>query len=111
MIPLPSVDIFNVDIDIGDFGSRCICVYNPVFSLRVALVAVFFTIMVIVPRLSGIRTEGATLYSVIATVGASAAETGNAHAARMRTAMRHHLIEEMSGTVPASFGIFPVFGN
>ena len=51
-------DIFDVDIDVRDFGGRSIWVYNPVFSLMVALVAVFLTIMVMVPRLSGISTEG-----------------------------------------------------
>jgi hypothetical protein len=80
----------------------------PVFSRRVALVAVFFTVTVVVPRLSGIRTEGDTLYSVIVTVGTSAADTGNAHAASKSTAMSTPDRKDFrkSGGV---FGIFPFF--
>jgi hypothetical protein len=82
--------------------------YIPVFSLRDALVAVFFTIIVMVPRPSGIRTEGETLYSVIVTVGTSAAETGRTHAVRMSTAMSKPELRD-SRNDAGFFGIFLFF--
>ncbi len=68
------MDILDVDVDV------C-CFYRPVrtfggqlpgLSLIEALDAVFLMVIVMVPRLSGISTDGVTLYSVIVTVGVSA---------------------------------------
>jgi hypothetical protein len=61
--------------------------------------------MVIVPRLSGIRTEGDTLYSVIVTVGASAAVAGRIQVASIRTTM-NTLKRRAFWTHAGCFGIF-----